>query len=370
MKNVLLGASIDGLGASRLPEVLADAGCRVTAVCHPRIAMAVSGCLTTHIPAGREPGDVSEALQRQVLDRPGFYQLAILTDEPLLRELAARPGPSAFTDIVPQLKSRSGIERLLSKVYFTMDAAECGIPVPESRVIWEPAHLAREASDGMPFVLKNEEGFNGSGVFVIRGAEDLARAQKTLTTGPLLRQAFIRGRIGATAVLFDHGRPACWFSYFLCRNWPHATSPASAIEICARPEMEEILERLGGMTGYDGLCGLDWALDEGTGRALLLEMNPRPTPGLHAAPHAGVSFPGAIADWMAGKKTIQRPAGAGGELYRLFPQNLFPAIRDHDAGEFMKTWADAPFRCPRLLLSLTRRVLTHHLPAALRRTRS
>jgi hypothetical protein len=181
----------------------------------------------------------------------------------------------------------------------------------------------------------------------------------------MMFQEFVPGPVGATSVLFVRGKPACWFSYFLRRNWPTPYAAASAIELWWDPQIEPLLTDIGQMTQFDGLCGIDWVLDE-KGSLFLLEMNPRPTPGIYASAIAGVSFSDAIADWLAGKQAVRRPLQQSGRLYRMFPQNLFRAIDDREPGEFFRTFADAPWSDPNLMLAHMRRVFTHNLPPSWR----
>lgn len=368
MSRLILGLSIDALGASRLPELMAAAGCEITLVCGRGLAISSSGDVSHRILTERSATAVRDAIERTVASDPQGYDRVILADEPLLRAFVDRPPSPALARITPQVASIPRLERQLSKISFSIDAADAGIPVPDYRVLENPAELATEKWDGKPFVVKRDHGFSGGGVFVIRSKAELEEAKAGIGSGRLLLQEFVAGRVGATAILMDHGRPSAWYSYYLCRNWPNGISPASALEPCWQPGMEAILVKLGKMTGFDGLCGIDWVFDESSGRLLVLELNPRPTPGMNASRLVGVSFPSALAHWLKGELFRQAPTQAGTPMYRLFPQNLFRSIADRDIVEFFRTWKDAPFRSPMLLFALLRRVLTHHLPPALRRS--
>ena len=229
----------------------------------------------------------------------------LIADEPLLRTFLISPAVPALARLAPLTGNPLQLARILSKVSFTEDCQKAGVAVPSFRVIARPEDKLRRSWRGVPTVTKVEESLSGSGVRVIQSQEQLDAANMELTSRPLLVQEYKHGRVGATAVLFDNGEPRCWFSYFLCRNWPHEYAAASALEVFWHPAIEGILAALGRMTGFHGLCGIDWVLDAQTGRPLVLEMNPRPTPGIYASHIAGVDFSHAIARWLSGDCFVQ-----------------------------------------------------------------
>ena len=365
LTRVLAGISIDALGAARVPALLVAAGFEVTVVCSGHLAVRRSRSVSRFIETGCAPSDVHAGIEAEIAANPDRYARVFIVDEPLLRTFVNQPASPELARLAAPTANPVRLGRLLSKVWFNIDCAAAGIPVPAFRVMGDPDELRRMVWTGKPFVVKQELSMSGSGVFAIRCESDLLHAQRSITAGPLLHQDFVDGRVGGTSVLYSKGEPKCWFSYFLCRNWPNALGASSALGPFFHPSLEPIIRQLGEMSGFDGLCGLDWVLDD-QGNPLVLEMNPRPTPGLHLAPRVGVSFPDAIRDWIDGKDITQRPDRDATGLCRMFPQNLFRAIDDHDPGEFLRTFQDAPWRDPRLLLAYLRRVFTHYLPADLR----
>jgi predicted ATP-grasp superfamily ATP-dependent carboligase len=365
---ILIGVSIDALGAARFPQVMATAGCEVTVVCGRGLAVTSSRFVKEHIKTGRSPREVRLGLESHVAQYPDRYSWVIIADEPLLRTFLDSPAIPPLARLAPLTANPERLAHFLSKVSFSQDAQEAGIPVPRFRVLAEEDDLPRGTWRGTPTVAKAEESLSGSGVRIIHSAEELADVNATMTARPMLFQEYKTGQVGATAALFDHGKPKCWFSYLLRRNWPNPLASASALEMYWHPEIEATLVRLGEMTEFHGFCGLDWVLDESTGTPFILEMNPRPTPGLYVSHLAGVNFSAAIADWLEGGDSVQRPSETASGMHRMFPQNLFRSIDDHDAVEFFQTFADAPWTDPKLLLSYMRRVLTHYLPQSWRHT--
>jgi len=366
MKEILIAISIDSVGAARLPQLFAAAGCRVTVVSGAGLAITASKYVQDHIVTERPTESVRAGLEEHLSYFPARYEQVIIADEPLLRTFTVRPATPLLARLAPVTADAEKLAMMLSKVTFSQTALAAGLPTPEFRVLPAAGDLQRELWGGKPFVIKTEESLSGSGVHVIRSAGDLEQAKALLQSVPLLIQQYIPGRVGATAVYFQNGEPKCWFSYYLCRNWPNANSASSAIQVVWRKDIHPILQKLGDMTGYTGLCGLDWVLDPATGKALVLEINPRPTPGLHASHLAQVCFAEAISQSLDGKALFQPAAKCSSRMYRLFPQNLFRSIDDRDLREFLRTWQDAPWRDPKLLLSQLRRTITHYLPISLR----
>jgi glutathione synthase/RimK-type ligase-like ATP-grasp enzyme len=362
MRKVLIGISIDAVGVARLPQILVAAGCTVHVVCGAGLAVTSSRFVSKHIRTGRSAHDVRQGLEKHVKDSPDLYSWVIIADEPLLRTFLDSAAIPELAKLAPVTADPQALSHLLSKIRFSQDAQIAGIPVPRFRALATPEDQPRQTWRGAPSVAKAEDSMSGSGVRVVRSAEELADVNATMTSRPLLFQEYKSGRVGATAVLFDRGVPRCWYSYLLCRNWPTPLAAACALDIYWHSDIEPMVVKLGKMTEFHGLCGFDWVLDENTDRPFILEINPRPTPGTYASQLAGVNFPRAIADWLDGRDTVQRPWELSSGLCRLFPQNLFRAIDDRDLVEFFKTWADAPFNDLKLLLSQIRRVATHYLP--------
>lgn len=348
-----------------MPAVFALAGLEVTVIGPRGLAITASRHVREHIATGGSPASVREAMEAHVAENPEGYARVVVVDEPLLREFVECPASPRLAALSSFLSDASRLRRMLSKIDFMQDAVHHGVPVPAFQVVSSPEELKDRNPFDQPFVVKSEFSMSGSGVHIIRNDSDLERALPKLA-GPLLIQEYLAGPVGSTAVLFRNGRPACWFSYYLRRNWPHVVAASSAIEICSLPEIENILRKVGSTRQLHGLCGIDWIVDANTGKPLVLELNPRPVPGLLAAGRAGVSFPEAIADLLEDGTAVQSPASVSPPLYRLFPQHLLWAIDERRPWEFVRTFANAPWRDPKLLVCTLRRVVTHYWPAWLR----
>ncbi|MDZ4799866.1 MAG: hypothetical protein SGI92_17040 [Bryobacteraceae bacterium] len=365
MQRALLCLSLDAVGAARLPELVARAGFSTDLVGSRRLAAASSGFVRQIIPADTNGPSVREAVEKHLAESEETYSF-LLSDEPFLRTFLDRAASPATARLLPVTADPQGFARLLSKVDFTVDAEVAGVPVPRFRILPDGRDLERERWTGVPFVVKSAESLAGSGVRLVRSESDLLSAKQAGFTGPLIVQEYVQGRLGATAVLYRRGVPQCWYSYWLLRNWPNPLAAASAFELFWDPQIEPFITKLGALSGFDGLCGVDWMWNSELNRIQLIEMNIRPTPGLYLGRHAGVSFDKALAAWAAGRELIQRPVQTSGQVLRLWPQNLYPAVEGGEPMEFIRAFSSAPWSDPGLMVSQFRRVVTHFLPTGLR----
>jgi hypothetical protein len=80
-----------------------------------------------------------------------------------------------------------------------------------------------------------------------------------------------------------------------------------------------------------------------------------------------VDFARVLRGVLQGAPVEQRPDPACRTLIRMFPQSMFNAIDERRPGDLLKALADFPLDDPMLAGAALRRVLTHYLPAQLRR---
>ncbi len=252
-------------------------------------------------------------------------------------------------------------------------AVRLGLPVPETAVFDDPAaftaHLGRVR---YPCVVKVDGRWGGLGVAIVDSAEAARRAHRRLTsTAGLLHhavievepdlllapsrgrspsvatQAFVRGRPANRLVMCRSGRVLAGFSVEAVRT-SGATGPASVIRLIDHPTMTATTAAVVGALGLSGFCGVDFMLDDATGEALLLEINPRATPTSHLALTDGTDLAGALFRDVTGRAPSAR-AAARGDLIALFPQEW----RRDPASPFLDTaFHDVPWRDPALLQAM------------------
>jgi hypothetical protein len=82
------------------------------------------------------------------------------------------------------------------------------------------------------------------------------------------------------------GRVLGGLSAIKLETWPRSTGPSTCVEFIDQPEMQESAAAIIAALGYSGFASFDFMLD-GSGRAHLIELNPRPTPIAHLGERFG-----------------------------------------------------------------------------------
>jgi predicted ATP-grasp superfamily ATP-dependent carboligase len=367
-REVLLIASIDSVGVTRLPGIFSGAGFRVVLLASDRLAVSNSRFVAERIGCARGAEATVRATQDHLARNGGRYHSVVIADEPALNSALATDSRDWLQGWFPVPLSHPYPERIRSKVAFLKDSREAGIPVPRFEVCADVAQLRSAAEHiGYPLFVKSSHGFAGSGLFYARTPAELeAQLAKANFDEPVLVQEEMSGDTGSIPVLYDHGKPVCWFSYLMKISWPTRFSSACAVEISAVPEAENLVVQVGRLTQFNGLCGLDFMRDPVTGRVALLEFNPRPLPTCYLGPYAGVNFSRALAAVGSAGCKAQKPDRAG-KAIDLFPQALYRALDHTEPVRFFRAFADAPWSDPLLTAAHLRRLATHQIPEPVRK---
>ncbi len=364
---VLLVVGGAWLGVARLPRVLADAGCRVVLLCHPRRFAARTRFVHELLPAPRDPAGTYRALEPLLARRR--FDWVILGDDFVLSE-ATRDAGAWRAGFLPVPLEGDAPRRLLSKVAFAEAMERHGLPFPRSEAARGTAE-ARAAADriGYPVIVKPDHGSAGAGLFRADAAAALAQLPDAST---VVVQRFHDGAVGSTVVLFDRGRPLCWMSSYKERVYPPPFGPSCVRRYVHFAGMEERLQPLGGLLGMTGLCGVDWIHAPGEAEPLFLEFNGRPTPWIHLHREFGTDFPAAIRAFLASTPVVVRPpAHPPVATVRMFPQDAFRAVSQGEWRSFLRSFLgrDAPNDLPRDDGKLRRAYRTHLLRRAMARLR-
>jgi hypothetical protein len=212
-------------------------------------------------------------------------------------------------------------------------------------------------------IVKQGMSMAGSGVRLAGSEEELDELLKDRSdVRPFLVQRYVKGRVGATTLLLDHGRPVRWFSFYKLFNWPNAFSPSGGGEMTSNPQVDRLIEILAPLHGFHGLCGMDWIEDEATGQISLLEFNPRYTPTSYRGARVGADFAAAFRDWADGRIPEPRCGDGKRRTFAMFPEAACRAIDDRNPKLLLKSLADAPYSDPRLLVAHLRRLAWLYLP--------
>jgi len=357
---VLLVAAIDAVGIARLPRLFKDAGFHVSVLASSGIAALSSRHISERIVCPKGLALLAEELDRRLNSGHFRYDAVVLCDEIILRYLTDLPDPEPFAAAFPVALADRQV--VLSNVQFMSRANTFGLPLPAFEIC-TGADEGRQAAArlGYPLMFKAEYGMAGSGVRLLESEADWEKVDLNLDSSYLL-QRFLTGETGATNILFDHGTPVCWFSFYKRYNWPNRFGPSGGGVFMCSDQVGEILKNLGQAIPFHGLCSIDWVQDPGSGRLAIIEFNPRPTPSLHADVAAGVSFAKGLGCLVGRNTPSQQPlATALKSEFMMFPESAFHAIDRREAGTFLRSLRSAPLGDPGLLAANLRRIVTHYL---------
>jgi len=164
----------------------------------------------------------------------------------------------------------------------------------------------------------------------------------------MVAQSFIRGRPANCAVV-------CWEGEVLagvcCEvvSTQTAVGPATVVRLVDSGQMMGAAGKIARRLSLSGFFGLDFMIDEATGSAYLIEMNPRCTPPCHLRLGIGRDLIGALSAQLTGKLLSEPVSITQNNLIAYFPQAL---LRE---GEFLSSsYHDVPDGEPELVQELLR----------------
>ena len=324
---VLIASASDWEGLSRAPWLYASAGWHVEAFTSAATFLAHSSHVRRLHAVEAEPSVFADQLGAFVQAHASAYDKIVIGDDPLLWEIARRRAQPWARALLPCSGSDAAINFMISKLDFIRGCGAHGIPVPRS-IICHSAEEVRAAAQevGFPLVLKQDQGYAGEGVRVVHS---LAELQGMGTATEVLVQAFVDGQICSAAVLYRQGELAGFFSYLRSRTWG-ALGASTAIRFRVFPQLQEILEKLGRITQFDGQCGVDFMVERGSGRLLVLEQNFRPTLTMLLGKHVGVDFCDLLRRWNTpGTDQPMQDATVSREI-AFFPTDIVRALSERD----------------------------------------
>jgi hypothetical protein len=358
---VLILALSNWFGAPRLPSAFRRAGFHVTTFAFPGLliqrSQAVDEALLVPEAAGNDEllAALMTAIERA---RPDTI---VPTDDSTIivlhaaAALARREGVSERTRAVlteslgqlahlPTVRSRKLLAKLVASV---------SVRQPPFRDVFNEADALEFASEqGYPVVLKEEDSAAGFGVSICKDEAELrevlasSRQNSGIFGQGLLAQTFIEGRTAMRVVVARAGRVLGGLSAIKLETWPGSKGPSTCVEFIDHPEMKASAEAVVAGLGYSGFASLDFMLD-GSGRAHLIELNPRPTPIAHLGERFGSCLCRHLHAALTGQPgSAGEPQGLPSRV-ALFPQEW---VRDQKSPHIAAgAYHDAPWDEPDLV---------------------
>ncbi len=301
------------------------------------------------------------------------HQLHLLHRDELAR--GGSSGGATCAAIERSLGAAAGFPTVFARSGFLKMAREAGIRAPKTAVVRcreDLAAFAREAN--FPLVLKADGTSGGDGVKIVRTIEDAERAYEMLAAPPFLARALKRSLLDRDSTLlgasllrrrytvniqeFAPGGDAtsaiaCWKGKVLaslhCKviRKAQACGHATVLRVIENPEMSLAAERMADRLQLSGLHGLDFMLEEETGQAHLIEINPRSTQIGHLALAPRQNLTVALYTAVTGRpggQAMRSPVS--NDTIALFPQEW---IRDPGSPFLQSAYHDVPWRYPELL---------------------
>ncbi|MFY9802603.1 MAG: ATP-grasp domain-containing protein [Candidatus Acidiferrales bacterium] len=381
---VLIATTARWFPTARLVVALANAGFTVDAVCPSNHPLDKTGVVrATHPFRGLSPlNSLSEAIAAAKPDVivPGddlaTQHLHTLYGQKLGKGVAGAP--------VCQLIQRSlGAPESFSVVKARTTLMEIagseGIRVPKTAVIRDSDDLKRWiARAGLPTVLKADGTSGGVGVRVVRSLEEAERALRVLQAPPLIARAAKRALIDRDATLvwpslrrrraivnaqsLISGREAtsavaCWNGEVLaCLNFEvinkvDSSGHATVLRVIENSEMSSAAEKIVRRLKLSGMHGLDFMLEERTGNAHLIEINPRATQVGHLTLGLGRDIPAALYSAISGEPVRAAAKVTNDDTIALFPQEW---LRDPTSAFLQSAYHDVPWDKPDLIRACVR----------------
>lgn len=280
----------------------------------------------------------------------------------LRRRLEPSLGPPEF---YPRLYSRVGIMAM---------ADACGVRCPPTAAVRSVADITEwMARHPGPAVLKTDGSWGGRGIKIIAAAGDERKAYRQLSRPPSIArcikrlvlerdpwplrgrltgfrpelsiQSYIDGVPGNVAVACVKGDLLGAVQAEVVRG-SGATGPSTVVRVVEHPEMLAAARTMVDRLQMSGLVGLDFVLENGTGRAHLIEVNPRATPTAHLVSADGFDLLASLRSGLGCAGPPPRTATYPDGLVALFPDEL---ERDPTSVMLGQAYHDIPWHAPDLV---------------------
>jgi glutathione synthase/RimK-type ligase-like ATP-grasp enzyme len=290
------------------------------------------------------------------------------------------PRASGIRELVERsLGSPEGYASIRSRAEILAIAREEGILVPESGAIKDPLDLERwNKIVEFPWVLKRDGSSSGMGVRIVGTFAEAGQARRRLAAFPTALYVFKRivanrdpflirdwlkgGPTGVTAQAFVAGSPAniafsCWkgevlaaVSVVVCETL-RRNGAASVVRLTDDAAMLNAAERMARRLGLSGFYGLDFMIDERTGAAYCIELNPRAPQLCHLRLGRGRDLTAALVARLLGVPIPDSPRDSTADTIAIFPRAW---LQNPGNEVFSRGFHDVPWEEPELIDEMLR----------------
>ena len=382
---ILMVATSRWIPTARLALALANAGFNVDAVCLPEHPIKkVSAVRRIFAYSGLSPH-----LSLAAAMRTSKPDLIVPADDTAVRHLFGmyresenhRHSAGAFRDLIERsIGSKDSFPIIQSRSALINVAREEGIRAPMTEVIADVSHLeAWICRAGFPAFLKANGTSSGEGVRVARSWKHAKQALRALQAPPLLIRAakrtlinhdtqlvwpaLLRRRSTVNAQAFVPGNDAtslvvCWKGkvlaslHFEVLEKQYTNGPASVMRLIDHSEMSAAAEKICRRLNLSGFHGFDFIVEEGTGHAHLIEMNPRTTQVGHLTLGCGRDLPAELFAAVTQTTIHESPCLTDKTTIALFPQEW---TRDPYSPYLESAYHDVPWDQPDLIRACVRK---------------
>ena len=368
---LLVSTATRWYGTARAPRALAKAGFDVTLLT-PRNSLAEASRFVrrlAYLPPDATTMQWVHALAATVkaaspilvmpCDDLSFRLLAMLVVapppqlQPALQEALAQLIRRSLGDPAHYLAS-------VDKTRVSTAAAEAGVPVPAHAVVETRDEAERfAAAHGYPLVVMRPHTTAGNGVRTARNGDELIHAIATLTARDgadiepdaarrVVVQKHVDGHICYQNVAAWQGRMLAGYAGDRLQAHDGPASPGTVVRYRHDADLREHSERLVAAFGMSGIFTSEYLIERDTGRAYLLEINRRISPGTHYGSVMNVDLCAALFAALHDAPSPTRAALDPGEE-RVFVQFPGEWLRDPASRWLRKYPVDVPWDDPELL---------------------
>jgi hypothetical protein len=310
---VLLAARYRWLTSARLPALLHRCGYEVDVFGPERTSAARSLYANVLTQGWGAEDQLIDRLEAYLFGEPGYiddYDWIIFLDDGILELLVeAATKDDRWNRCMPVNPERFTPEAVASKTKFNSIAKAAGLPIPDFVEISHQRDFDSAAQKlTFPLIYKPRHQWAGMGVTRIDTPEELDGARDAFKKyGEGLLQNFIEGRVCLFEVLYSNGNPVFYATTCKAKTISGPMGPSSQRLSIYNPNVDFLVHEIGNLTGFHGLCGVDFIEDQTTKDIYIIEMNFRPTSINPYWKYFGIDFKRGILGFLSDNYSLQTP---------------------------------------------------------------